>query len=105
MLCGLQLTRGLAAVGAGSYDEAFEQLYRLFDPHDPAYHHFQSAWALGDLAEAAVHTGNVEAARAQLRLFAHTPRPVSRPGPRSPCSTRVRCWPTTTMPRPRSASP
>ena len=70
MLCGLQLTRGLAAVGAGAYDEAFEQLYRLFDPHDPAYHHFQSAWALGDLAEAAVHTDNVAAVRAQLELFA-----------------------------------
>ena len=70
MLCGIQLTRGLTAIGAGSYDEAFDQLYRLFDPHDPAYHHFQSAWALGDLAEAALHTGNVAAARAQLDLFA-----------------------------------
>jgi DNA-binding CsgD family transcriptional regulator len=70
MLCGIQLTRGLAAVGAGSYDEAFEQLHRLFDPRDPAYHHFQSAWALGDLAEAAIHTGNVDAARAQLDIFA-----------------------------------
>ena len=70
MLCGIQLTRGLAAVGAGSYDEAFEQLHRLFDTRDPAYHHFQSAWALGDLAEAAIHTGHVEAARAQLEVFA-----------------------------------
>ncbi|MEZ0448875.1 ATP-binding protein [Cellulomonas sp. ICMP 17802] len=70
MLCGLQLTRGLAAIGASSYDEAYEQLHRLFDPHDPAYHHFQSAWALGDLAEAAAHTGNVEAARAHLDSFA-----------------------------------
>jgi DNA-binding CsgD family transcriptional regulator len=73
MLCGIQLTRGMTAVGAGKYDEAFEQLHRLFDPSDPAYHHFQSAWALGDLAEAAVHTDNLEAARAQLELFApHT---------------------------------
>ncbi len=70
MLCGIQLSRGLTAIGAGSYDEAFDQLYRLFDPHDPAYHHFQSAWALGDLAEAALHTGNIAAARAQRDLFA-----------------------------------
>ena len=70
MLCGLQLTRGLTAVSAGRYDEAFEQLHRLFDPSDPAYHHFQSAWALGDLAEAALHTGNLEAARVQLDLLA-----------------------------------
>ena len=69
MLCGIQLTRGLTAVGAGRYDEAFEQLHRLFDTNDPAYHHFQSAWALGDLAEAALHTDNLEAARAQLEIF------------------------------------
>ena len=69
VLCGIQLTRGVTAVGAGRYQEAYEQLHRLFDPHDPSYHHFQSAWALGDLAEAAVHTDNVEAARAQLRIF------------------------------------
>lgn len=69
MLCGIQLTRGVTAVGAGRYIEAYEHLHRTFDPHDPSYHHFQSAWALGDLAEAAVHTDNVEAARAQLELF------------------------------------
>ncbi len=74
ILCGIQLTRGLTAVGAGRYDEAFEQLQRLFDPRDPSYHHFQSAWALGDLAEAALHTDSIEAARAQLEtveLHAH----------------------------------
>jgi DNA-binding CsgD family transcriptional regulator len=70
MLCGVQLTRGLTALGAGRYPEAYEHLYRMFDPRDPSYHHFQSAWALGDLAEAAVHTDNVEAARAQVELFA-----------------------------------
>ena len=69
MLCGLQLTRGLTAIAAGRDEEAFEQLRRLFDTNDPAYHHFQSAWALGDLAEAALHTGNLEEARAQLELY------------------------------------
>ena len=74
LLCGIQLTRGLTALGAGRYYEAFDQLHRLFDPKDPSYHHFQSAWALGDLAEAALHTDNIEAARAQLEtaeLHAH----------------------------------
>ena len=69
MLCGLQLTRGLTAIAAGRDEEAFEQLRRLFDTNDPAYHHFQSAWALGDLAEAALRTGNLEEARAQLELY------------------------------------
>ncbi len=69
MLCGLQLTRGLTAIAAGRDEEAYEQLRRLFDTNDPAYHHFQSAWALGDLAEAALHTGHREEARAQLDLY------------------------------------
>ncbi len=99
MLCGLQLTRGLTAVSAGKYDEAFEQLHRLFDPSDPAYHHFQSAWALGDLAEAALHTGNLEAARFSWTSSHHEPRPVSPPGPRSRCCMPGHFWPTTSMPR------
>ncbi len=69
MLCGLQLTRGLTAIAAGHDEEAFEQLRRLFDTNDPAYHHFQSAWALGDLAEAAMHTGHREEAQALLELY------------------------------------
>lgn len=69
ILCGIQLSRGITALGAGKYDEAFSQLNRSFQPGDPSYHHFQSAFALGDLAEAAVHTGNVDAARRQLETF------------------------------------
>ena len=33
-------------------------------------------------------------------LTAHAPRPASPPGPRSPCCTPGRSWPTTTTPRP-----
>jgi DNA-binding CsgD family transcriptional regulator len=69
MMCGIQITRGLTALGAGRNEEAFAQLLRMFDPADPSYHHFQSAWSLGDLAEAAAHTGNVRLARAKATLF------------------------------------
>ena len=69
MLCGIQLTRGLTALGEGRNEEAYAQLHRMFEPSDPAHHHFQSAWALGDLAEAAAHTGHVPAARETLAAF------------------------------------
>ncbi len=53
LLALVQLARGTVALGAGRYDEAYEQLARIFDPHDAAYHPHLRAWALVDLAEAA----------------------------------------------------
>src|SRR5690242_20253746 len=68
-LCGIQFVRGVTAIGAGRYDEAFGQLSRMFDRADPAYQAVQSSWALGDLAEAAVRTGRGNEAREILAAF------------------------------------
>jgi DNA-binding CsgD family transcriptional regulator len=56
LLAVAQLTRGLASLAAGRYEEAYDRLHRVFDPSDPA-HHFLRCWAIGDIAEAAVHCG------------------------------------------------
>jgi ATP/maltotriose-dependent transcriptional regulator MalT len=64
LLAQVQLARGTAALGAGRYDEAYEQLARIFDPHDAAYHPHLRAWALVDLAEAASRAGCQQAAHA-----------------------------------------
>ncbi len=63
LLAQVQLARGTAALGAGRHDEAYEQLARIFDPHDAAYHPHLRAWALVDLAEAADGGGYQDAAR------------------------------------------
>jgi DNA-binding CsgD family transcriptional regulator len=63
LLALVQLARGTAALGAGRHDEAYEQLARIFDPQDPAYHPHLRAWALVDLAEAAAGGGYQDAAR------------------------------------------
>ena len=63
VLAGIQLTRGVTALGAWRYADAFGHLMRLFNPADPSYHRVQSTWAVGDLAEAAIHSGEVETAR------------------------------------------
>src|SRR5262249_58537395 len=63
LLALVQLARGTAALGAGRYDEAYEQLARIFDPQDPAYHPHLRAWALVDLAEAAASGAHQDAAR------------------------------------------
>src|SRR5689334_1457298 len=63
LLAQVQLARGTAALGAGRHDEAYEQLARIFDPGDPAYHPHLRAWALADLAEAAAGGGYHDAAR------------------------------------------
>jgi DNA-binding CsgD family transcriptional regulator len=63
LLALVQLARGTAALGAGRYDEAYEQLARIFDPHDAAYHPHVRSWALVDLAEAAAGRSYQDAAR------------------------------------------
>jgi ATP/maltotriose-dependent transcriptional regulator MalT len=68
-LCGIQFVRGVTAIGARRYDEAFDQLGRMFDRADPAHQAVQSTWALGDLAEAAVRTGRGNEARELVAAF------------------------------------
>ena len=63
VLCGAQLSRGVAAIGGGRYADAFDMLIRLYDQNDPCYHHFQSSWGIGDLADAAAHSDQVGSAR------------------------------------------
>jgi DNA-binding CsgD family transcriptional regulator len=62
ILAVVQLARGVAALGRGRPTEAYEQLRRVFDTSDPAYHHSVRTWAVGDFTEAAVHSGHRQAA-------------------------------------------
>ena len=77
LLAIAQLARGLAALGVGRHDDAYQHLRRVFDPADAAYHPFIRTWAIGDLAEAAAHSGHRDEARAVLAelepLAAQTP--------------------------------
>lgn len=58
MLALVQLPRGVAALAAGRFDEAYHQLRRIFDPNENAWHPHVRSWALVDLVEAAVHSGH-----------------------------------------------
>jgi DNA-binding CsgD family transcriptional regulator/tetratricopeptide (TPR) repeat protein len=55
--------RGLASLAAGRYADAFSHLKRIFEPSDPAFHPVVRCWAIGDLIEAAVHSGHADEAR------------------------------------------
>jgi DNA-binding CsgD family transcriptional regulator len=61
-----QFGRVSAALGASRYDDAYEAAERLFDPTDPAHHPAMASWIIGDLAEAALHTGRVKEGRARV---------------------------------------
>jgi DNA-binding CsgD family transcriptional regulator len=61
VLATVQIARGLAALGRGHYADAYEQLRRMHDPADPAYHLALRCYAVGELADAAVHSGNSDA--------------------------------------------
>ncbi|HEX5439561.1 MAG TPA: LuxR C-terminal-related transcriptional regulator [Ktedonobacterales bacterium] len=64
MLALVQLARGATSLSAGHYAEAFEYLWRVFDPADIAYHPVVRCWAVGDLVDAAMRSNHHEQARA-----------------------------------------
>jgi DNA-binding CsgD family transcriptional regulator len=58
--------RGRGAVVNQRYAEGLAYLRRILDPADPAHHPYVGVWGLADLVEAAVHTGDLGAARIYL---------------------------------------
>jgi DNA-binding CsgD family transcriptional regulator len=74
------MARGLAALGAGRFEEAFGHLRRLHDPSDPSFQIALRLTTLGDLIDAATHCGRLDAAApivAELEDLAKlTPAPV-----------------------------
>lgn len=79
LLAPVQIARGFAALGAGRYGDAFDDLARVFDSQDVAYHAVVRFWAVADLAEAALHSGRKNEARAiieplvPLAALSHSP--------------------------------
>jgi DNA-binding CsgD family transcriptional regulator len=73
----IQNARAMAATGAGRPVEAFEQLWRIYQPADPAHQVMQACWAIGSLAEYAVASGHRDEATNELAklepLAARTP--------------------------------
>ena len=70
-----QYARGLLELGEGNHHEAYEQLRRIYEPGDPACHHLTGCHSIGDLAEAAVHSGHREVA---VRLLGAVARHADR---------------------------
>jgi DNA-binding CsgD family transcriptional regulator len=66
LLAEVQMARGMNALGAGRYDDAYRHLRRMFDPLDSAYHSMRHCYFIGDLAEAAVQSGRRDDALALL---------------------------------------
>jgi DNA-binding CsgD family transcriptional regulator len=66
LLSLVQLARGVTELGAGRHAEAYEQLRRIFDPTDTAYHLYVRFAAIGDLVEAAIHSGDHEQAQVEV---------------------------------------
>jgi DNA-binding CsgD family transcriptional regulator/tetratricopeptide (TPR) repeat protein len=64
MLSFVQSVRGLVALGQGRHAEAYDQVRRIFDPTDLAYHPQVRFWAATDYLEAAIHSDHLEEARA-----------------------------------------
>jgi ATP/maltotriose-dependent transcriptional regulator MalT len=61
-----QFVRGRHALIGNRPGDAFEQLIRVLDPADVAYHPFVGMWGITELIEAAVRTGRDDDARRHL---------------------------------------
>jgi hypothetical protein len=57
---------GRYAIVNNQYGDAFEQLARVLDPSDIAYHPFVGYWGIADLIEAAARTGRSDEAKRYL---------------------------------------
>ena len=79
LLSLVQYARGLLELGQGRHAEAYEQLRRIGEPGDPACHHLTSCHTIGDLAEAAAHSGHRDDALALMREL--EPRARQTPSP------------------------
>jgi DNA-binding CsgD family transcriptional regulator len=66
MLAIGQYVRGHGAVANQHYAHGARHLARIRDEADPAFHPIIGTWGLADLTEAAVHSGDIEAARCYL---------------------------------------
>jgi DNA-binding CsgD family transcriptional regulator len=69
MLALVQFARGRRAISHLGYSEGLNQLRRVLDPSDVAFHPFVGAWALPDLVDAAAHTGRTEDAAVYLEML------------------------------------
>jgi DNA-binding CsgD family transcriptional regulator len=64
LLSLVQFARGLSTLSQGRHTEAYEQLRRIFDPANLAYHPQVRWWAATDYLDAALHSDHLEEARA-----------------------------------------
>lgn len=80
LMNGVQLSRGFAALGAGDPEDACTQLARMFDRSDFAWQSPQCAWAIDYFVEAAVLSGQLDAARTVLTDMEQLTAGTSPPG-------------------------
>jgi DNA-binding CsgD family transcriptional regulator len=73
------MARGLAALGDGRFDEAYGHFRRLHDPADPAFQIALRLTTLGDLVDAATHSGRTEHVRPVVAELAEMAARTSAP--------------------------
>jgi DNA-binding CsgD family transcriptional regulator len=66
LLAPARIARGMVALGKSDHEEAFYQLWPVFDEGSPDFHRFIRWTAVLDLVEAAIGSGNEAAAREVL---------------------------------------
>jgi DNA-binding CsgD family transcriptional regulator len=79
LLSLVQYARGTLELSHGHHGEAYEQLRRICEPGDAAYHHLTAGHTIGDFTEAAVRSGHRDQALGLVREL--EPRARQTPSP------------------------
>ena len=80
LINGVQLTRGLAALGDGRPGDAFDEFRHMVERNDVAYQYPQCAWAIDYLAESASLSGRDTEALEALRAIEQLAGGTTAPG-------------------------
>lgn len=79
LLSLVQYARGTLELSRGRHAEAYEQLRRICEPADAAYHHLTVCHTVGDFTEAAVRSGHRDQALALVRELEPSARQTPSP--------------------------
>ena len=79
LLANIRAAHGMLDLAAGRYDDAFDQLRRIYEPGEAGYHTVVRSWVVSDLVDAAIPSGRAGDAARYLAALEAEPGLMASP--------------------------